>query len=233
MKKFNIGVLRKILLNISAVVVITFLIIGMFIFFNDLIKTKPCFSSACFTFFFDELEPAFKVLQAGGWLLTLLGTLGGAFLALKNYLDSIKHNAFNNHVNHIRLFSDFVNAELIKHSGISSNMIDIFHWYNVIFPHSSEGKMNASNEYFHIVDGIALEISASNRIIEKNANVYIMEHQERIHSKFSLIFGGKMGKLPKNDYLRVEAEIFSFIDKVNKTFVRESISLSNIERKYT
>ncbi|MFM5229647.1 retron Ec48 family effector membrane protein [Aeromonas media] len=219
-------------MKISAVVVIVFLFIFISIVVSDLIKLKSCFSSACFEFFFDELEPAFKVLQAGGWLLTLLGTLGGAFLALKNYLDSIKHNAFNNHVNHIRLFSDFVNAELMKHSGISSNMVDVFHWYNVIFPYSAEGKMDVSNEYYHIVDSIALEIYNSNGVVAQNANIYIMEHQERMQSIFYLIFGIKMGKLPKNDYLRVESEVFSFIDKVNKTFTKESLALSSIERKY-
>lgn len=218
---------------ISSLVIITFLLSVILIILNDLYKQPICFSSECISFVFGKIEPAIQILQAGGWALTLIGTLGGAFIALTSYLNSIKHNAFNNHISHIRLFSDFVNAEIAKHSGISSNKVDVFHWYNIIFPNSSHGDMEVSKDYYRSIDFIALEINTSNNIIKEKANMFIMDHQKRMLPKISFVFGTNMELLPKNDYIRVESEIFMFIDKVNRTFTSKSVPLFSQARLYT
>ncbi|HHQ4559292.1 retron Ec48 family effector membrane protein [Aeromonas hydrophila] len=226
-KKFAFFIFR-----VASFVIFLFLFTFSLIFYNDLYFRNICFSSQCFSFLFKKIEPATQVLLAGGWLLTLCGTLGGAWIALTSYLTSIKHNAFNNHLNHIRLFSDFVNGELEKHNVISKNKVDVFHWYNSIFPSSSSGDMDVSSSYYQAIDLIGLEVLASNNIIKEKANIHILDHQKRMLSKLEAVFGTKMDLLPKNDYIKVETEVFMFIDKVNKTFTSGSISLSAQERLY-
>lgn len=233
MTKKNLNTFLLFIFIVAGLVLVLFLFSASTIVYQDLRHKDFCFSSECYTFAFKKIEPATQILLAGGWFLTLFGTLGGALIALTSYLTSIKHNAFNNHLSHIRLFSDFVNTELIKHSGISKNKIDIFHWYNLIFPNSSDGNMSISQDYYDRIKNVKLEIVTSNNIVTEKANIYMVEHQKRMLPKFEGVFGIKMDVLPKNDYIRVEEEIFIFIDKVNKTFTNNPISLSDQKRLYT
>ncbi|WP_157774515.1 retron Ec48 family effector membrane protein [Aeromonas sp. CU5] len=233
MTKINMKNFIFFILVIAGVVTVCFLFSLAAIIVNDLYYKSFCFSSECYAFAFKKIEPATQILLAGGWFLTLFGTLGGALIALTSYLTSIKHNAFNNHLSHIRLFSDFVNTELTKHSGISKNKIDVFHWYNSIFPDSSNGNMEVSKDYYKNIDYIALEVLTSNNTIIEKANIYIMDHQKRVLPKIEAVFGTQIDVLPKNDYIKVESEIFMFIDKVNKTFTNSSVSLSSQKRLYT
>lgn len=233
MTKKNLNTFLLIIFIVAGLVLFLFLCSASTIVYQDLRHKDLCFSSECYTFAFKKIEPATQILLAGGWFLTLFGTLGGALIALTSYLTGIKHNAFNNHLSHIRLFSDFVNAELMKHSGISKNKIDVFHWYDLIFPNSSDGNMSISQDYHNQINDIKQEIVTSNNIVAEKANIYMVDHQKRMLPKLEGVFGIKFDILPKNDYIRIEEEIFIFIDKVNKTFTKNPISLSGQKRLYT
>ncbi|ATL91702.1 hypothetical protein CK911_01965 [Aeromonas sp. CU5] len=93
--------------------------------------------------------------------------------------------------------------------------------------------MEVSKDYYKNIDYIALEVLTSNNTIIEKANIYIMDHQKRVLPKIEAVFGTQIDVLPKNDYIKVESEIFMFIDKVNKTFTNSSVSLSSQKRLYT
>lgn len=114
-KKINLDKDIKILLSIVAVIFfigILFSIASFYVTYKteSLGEKYFCISSACLADFFKTTDGIVKVFQATGWLLTIVATMGGIIIALLTYKSGIKNSKLSNHISHLNMFRDFINA---------------------------------------------------------------------------------------------------------------------------
>jgi hypothetical protein len=236
-KKINLDKDIKILLSIVIVIFfigILFSIASFYVTYKteSLGEKVFCISSACLADFFKTTDGIVKVFQATGWLLTIVATMGGIIIALLTYKSGIKNSKLSNHISHLNMFRDFINAEILKRKYITSDKVNIFKWYTKIFPNSKVGDVFVSDEYKELIDNLESIVNEANEAISSPDGKYeYRKHQLKIISGVELI-GIKVSTGTKNDFIIIETQLFDLIDCVNMTFTSINKELSNLDRKY-
>ena len=236
MKNDNDFLLKQLRFFIYAAVLICFLILGCSFhqtMMNQKMYALPiCLESNCISFMAKKMEGTINLAQALGWLVTLLTGLGGAYIALKTYVTGIKNSNITNHISHINMFRDFVNLEVSKRKRVSPSSVDIYIWYNKIFPNSKKGDLVFCSSYLESIKDVKKVIDdANNNIISLNGDYKYKEHQQKMIACLK-VFGVDINRGPKNSFVEIEGEILEIIDSVNSTFISGHDLLCLIERKY-
>ncbi|MET1458556.1 retron Ec48 family effector membrane protein, partial [Yersinia enterocolitica] len=74
-------------------------------------EKELCVTSKCLVSFSEKTEGVIKIFEVTAWLLTIIATIGGVFVALMTYQTGIRNSNLSNHISHLNMFRDFINAE--------------------------------------------------------------------------------------------------------------------------
>jgi hypothetical protein len=217
------------------------------IFSSNMQVTNFCFTSDCIKNFSKKIEGVITIFSLTAWLLTSIATVGAVLIALLSYktgvdsyktgLDTYKTSVDNsnltNHIAHLNMFRDFINGEMAKRNHIHQEKVNIYKWYNIIFPQSRDGLVIVSDAYYTHVGNIKEVIERSNG---QKTNITewfdYKKHQEAIIEATSVL-GLKVSRGPKNIFFEVECQVFELIDCVNITFSKIDYELADIKRLYS
>lgn len=198
--------------------------------------------------FYKEVKWSLSIIEVTFWVITTFVTVAGVVIALNTYqlnannnriaLDTYQLNAKNtvitNHISHFGMFKDYVNTEINKRDMLKADKINIFCFYNLMFPNSRAGELNVSNEYVDFISGVKGIIENANECITSTSGIYnYKSHQMKLITKFNEA-GISLNNGPKNTFISLENEIFNFIDNINSAFSNVLLDkLSKIPRNYT
>lgn len=213
-------------------IIFSFLILNVTIYNEKLYAREFCLSDKCVAYFFSKFNSISIVLQSIAWLITLITTIGGIGIALMTYKSGVKNSNLTNHISHLNMFRDYVNAEITKRKFISPDKVNIYKWYSLIFPLSKRGDVTVSVLYQLRIDEIANVISSANKDVTEPGGKYSYKnHQVRLLEKVGNL-GIKISTGPKNDFILIEEQVFELIDCINLTFTDMERNLASIKRAY-
>ena len=192
---------------------------GKAIIANNLFHESFCLDDECLRYFKSVLTIPIKTGEVTVNLMVATATIGGIFIALRSYISNLSNSALANHIAHFSIFNNYLNAEIQKHEKIPTQSIEVLSWYNKIFTLSRSGSTDVSKSYIDFINDLNKEIDFSNDQASKATagSFRYRDHQKRIigllkHIEIQLYF------LPRNDFYEVEGEIFTLIQKVNRSF---------------
>lgn len=230
--------MKKTVLIISIIAGISILLfvvsVGYTIYLEGLYKEKWNLSSNGIDFFYKKIQGSISIITSAVWAITSIITVTGIIVALKTYNLNIKNNAITNHISHFEMFRDYINSEIDKRDMLNASKINIFCFYNLMFPKSRDGELELSDTYQDFILSVKEIIEdANSSITTETGNYEYKKHQRAMIEKLSDV-GITLSNGPKNSFIIVEAEIFSFIDNINSAFSSVELhKLSRIKRDYT
>jgi hypothetical protein len=115
---------------------------------NNAFAKSLCLEKDCILRFFEYIEAASISFSATLTITATIITVIGAYFAILNYISTAKTNAISNHLANLRTFNDFLNQEIENGSRLNKGSIDIFKWYNLIFPSSKYGILAPGDRRF-------------------------------------------------------------------------------------
>ncbi|MEX9771134.1 retron Ec48 family effector membrane protein [Morganella morganii] len=245
----NINLVAYIIMGIIIFSIILCLIsIGWTAISAKLYERSINLSSSGINNFYQEIKWSLSIIEVAFWVITTFVTVAGVIIALNTYqlnannnriaLDTYQLNAKNtvitNHISHFGMFKDYVNAEIDKRDMLKSDKVNIFCFYNLMFPESRNGYLNTSEAYINFMSEVRYIIEDSNECITSTSRNYnYKSHQRRLIIKFGEI-GITLSNGPKNTFISLESEVFNFVDNVNSAFSNVQFDkLSTISRRYT
>jgi hypothetical protein len=181
-----------------------------------------CFTSGCIEEFSKIFSGAIAILTNGIAFIAICAAIFGSKIALDNYSVSVKSSALSGHINHLRLFQDYIETESSKFGIENTASVDTFFWYRTMFPGSKLGDVSVSRDYEKLVDGVGVEADFSSKSLSApNVNEKYTftngDHQRRIISSLKKI-GITLSRKPPKDFGEIENNTFLLIDSVNSTF---------------
>jgi hypothetical protein len=191
-----------------------------------------CLTSSCVIVVKEGFSGSIYLIEQGLKLLAGVAAIFGVYIALKNYLVSVSSTALTGHIGYLKLFQEYLTSEVEHRDTLSLSEINIFQWYNNIFPESVEGNVRVSDEYVQNLCNIREAIQVTNKSLTSASERYdYKEHQTRLIPAFDTI-GIKISRSPKNDFFAAEGQLLALVDAVNMTFSVEAEPLALIDRKY-
>lgn len=229
----EIRVLILIVFSVLMLGVFFSIMILCFTTYNEKLYLKDfCLSDKCVSYFFNNLNSVSIILQSIGWLITLITTVGGISIALMTYKTGVKNSSLTNHISHLNMFRDYVNAEIAKRKFISPDKINIYKWYSLIFPLSKMGDVSVSFLYKEKIEGIIAVVMVANEKLTTPSGKYIYTHHQINMLDAIGLLGIKISTGPKNEFILIEEQVFELIDCINLTFTDVNIELSAVKRAY-
>lgn len=200
---------------------------------NKLYLRPICFSNSCLEEAYSQFEYVIKFILAMVSIFTSVLTTVGIFIAALTFANTSKTNALNSHINHFKIFSDYIAFEVSKRDEVKLASIDVFTWYNLIFENSKTGSIIVSKSYELAISQINDEISASNKqsTTATEGSYKYKDHQRRMIKVLSKI-GISVQLTPRNDFIAIEGQFHDLIDTVNKAFCSGSLVKVMQERLY-
>ncbi|GGY68754.1 retron Ec48 family effector membrane protein [Marinobacter zhanjiangensis] len=199
---------------------------------HDLGFDDLCFLSNCVTSFREKFSGTIEILGFGSSVAYIVIFASGVYIALNNYLTSVKSSALSGHIGHLTMFKDYMVDELKKYGALKSQKVNVYRWYRLAFPLSSKGDITVSEEYKLAVRGLCHAIQITNKSINSPKGGYgYRKHQDRMIEALKP-FGIEMTNLPRNNFNDVEFEIFGLIDSFNHTFTDIDCFLQDCVREY-
>ena len=219
------------LVILGSVIIFT-LLIGLFfsgtvlistIINEELYKQPFCFKNGCVSDFIKDTETVFTSAKATFDLGVAIATIGGIFVALLSYLSSSANSALTNHIEHLKIFSDYLDGEIKKRDRLSHPLIDTLFLYSFIFRQSRSGKTEVSSEYEKFISDLNKIIDESNQrcVVGTPGGFSYKNHQRRIRDHLHSI-GITVNTAPRNDYFEMEAQLFSLINRISQSFCSSS-----------
>lgn len=192
-----------------------------------------CFSNTCIKNFTENTEQAFTIAKATLDVGIAIATIGGIFVALLNYFSSSANSALTNHIEHLKIFIEYVEAEIKKRDRLSAGLIDTLLLYNVIFELSRSGKTNISGKYENFINKLNEIIHESNQrcVIGTPGGFSYNDHQRRVRDHLITV-GITVHTAPRNDYLEMESQLFSLLHRISQSFCTPNILPEIINREY-
>ncbi|WP_100638356.1 retron Ec48 family effector membrane protein [Marinobacter salexigens] len=191
-----------------------------------------CLASQCVLNFEKTFSGTIKIMQFGAAVAWIFVFVSGVYIALKNYLTSVRSTALSGHISHLSMFKEYLEGEVVKFGMLKLKEIDVYKWYGFAFPNSSKGDISVSKKYLYAVSEILSVIEETNLSIKSPKGGYgYRKHQDRVKRALAP-FGIDMPYLPKNNFNDVEIQIFNLIDSVNHTFTDLSDVISDCDRDY-
>lgn len=178
-----------------------------------------CLTSKGVTTFAQLFSGAITILKGGAFITVTFATITGVYVALMTYINSVKSSSLSGHVSHINLFKSYIDSEIENKSNISPKSIDTFKWYRTMFPQSTSGDINISNEYVLAIKNILNNVNKTVKTFTSpdGGKYCYKKHQGVLISALDPI-GIKLERLPKKIFFDSENDLFDLIDSVNSTF---------------
>ncbi|MBH1902869.1 hypothetical protein I5U22_16135 [Serratia ureilytica] len=228
--------IRGLILTIISVFmlgVIFSVVVSVFTIYSEkLYQRDICFTDSCVIKFFANFNSVSIILQSVAWLITLITTIGGIGIALMTYKTGVKNSNLTNHISHLNMFRDYVNAEISKRKFISPDKVNVYKWYSLIFPYSKKGDVSVSIQYKSKIEDIIKVIVDANEKITSPARKYVYTHHQISMLDAIGLLGVKISTGPKNEFVLIEEQVFELIDCINLTFTEINIELSGVKRAY-
>lgn len=178
-----------------------------------------CFKGSCVEDYLEQQGPAFTILTGTLDLAVSIATIGGIVVALLSYFNTSSSAALANHIEHLKVFSDYLEVEIAKRSRLKSSVIDTLLLYGVIFSQSRSGKTTVSKEFQQIIEGLNKIIIESNTqcVSGTSGGFSYRKHQEKVRKHLEPI-GITVYLAPRNDYFEMEQELFSLLHRLSQSF---------------
>lgn len=196
------------------------------------IDAKICFNSSCIEEFKRAFSGSIYIVEQGMKALGAATAIFGVYIALQRYLISVSSAALSGHISHLKLFQDYLISEVSRRNLLSIESIDVFVWYNQIFPSSSQGNIVASQEYKTAIENIAGVIKKTNSTLASESAKYDYKNHQTLLIAAVKKIGINLARMPKNDFFMVEHQVLNLVDAVNLTFDVDATSLRQINRQY-
>lgn len=199
-------------------------------FREQLFSKELCFSKVCVDYYFKTVDTAFLIAKSTLEVCVSVATVGGIFVALVSYFNTSGNAALTNHIEHLKVFSEYLESEIKKRDRLSSNLIDTLLLYGMIFNQSHSGKTSVSVEYRDFIVDLNKIISESNgRCASTTARGFsYVAHQKEVRDHLAKA-GVTVYLAPRNDYFEMESQLFSLLHRVSQSFCAPGI-LPHIER---
>jgi hypothetical protein len=216
--------------------------IGVFLAFVVLIVTSKsdglfdmtfCFSNECATDYFKKIDQSLLIIKATFDISVAIATVGGIFVALLSYFNAAGNAALTNHIEHLKVFCDYIETEIKKRERLRSSQIDALLLYGTIFSQSRSGKTTVSEDYKSFVVKLNELVQESNDrcVIGTPGGFSYKDHQRRIRDHL-IAAGIGVYMAPRNDYFEMESQLFSLLHRIGQSFCPPGSLVQMIERKY-
>ena len=199
---------------------------------NNLSINDICFSSACVIEFSEKFTGSIEIIKAGAYILWIFAAVSGVYIALSNYINTLKSTALTGYINHLRLFRDYLQEQSENLKRINIGRIDTHIWYELAFPNAKQGDVNVSPMYLAAVQSVVKVFEdSSNKLTPGGGKFAYVEHQNRLANALKA-FGIHITTMPKNDFTAMENDLILLLDSVNRTFADNVVELYKCERLY-
>lgn len=200
---------------------------------ENLFSLQICFQKQCVKDYLDAIDQALLIAKATLDLSVAIATVGGIFVALLSYFNSAGTAALANHIEHLKVFCEYLDAEIKKRDRISSELIDYLLLYGFIFNQSRSGKTSVSDDYKILIGGLNKIIENSNTICKKGSSMGFdyRKHQEKIRDHLAPV-GITLFIAPRNDYFETEGQLFSLLHRIGQSFCAPGTVPAIISRDY-
>lgn len=198
---------------------------------KELFFKTICLTNDCVEEYVETNSQFFSMLKATFDVGVAMATIGGIFVALMSYFNTASNAALTNHIEHLKVFREYIEAEIQKRENLSTDRFDILLLYSTIFNQSRSGKTSVSDEYKEIILSLNRIIESSNEKSTKGGRFNYNEHQRNVRDHLAGA-GIKISTAPRNTYFETEGQIFSLLHRIGESFC-QSNSLPRIkDRKY-
>ena len=215
-------------------VLISFLLFMLISYEHGYFFRVFCFSNECLNSYFLSMSIPYKIAEKALALAVAIATIGGIYIALASYLSSISNSAFTNHIEHLKIFIDYLNVEISKRDRLSDSLFDSLLLYSKIFSQSRLGKTSVSPEFKHVIEKLNAIIAKSNKNFETGTKkgFNYNEHQKEVRNLLSGV-GIFIYFAPRNDYFEFEGQIFSLLNRLGQSFCSHGELPEISTRKYS
>ncbi|WP_430980817.1 retron Ec48 family effector membrane protein [Stenotrophomonas terrae] len=178
-----------------------------------------CFSNKCVDLFKKTFENAISVISLTFSVLVAIATVGGIFVALLVYRETVRANSLSNHISHLALFRSYVEKEVGRMNMLRESSVDSHCWYVLMFPQSRVGDTTISFEYNRAFEEIRKCILSSNSSATRaeNGSFRFLAHQDQVIAALKGV-GLTIRRQPRMEFFELEGEIYQLIDSVNSAF---------------
>lgn len=240
MIEFSFDPRKALVFILNAIAV--FLIVSFVLFFWSLISSSIdtklfdkdlCIKSECLNFYYESLPGTFKLLELIGRVFFLICSTSGILIALMNYISSSESSRLSNHLSHISIFTNYIDAEISRFDRLEPKSFDTLRMYNHIFRDSRSGKTTVSEDYKKTINDLNLQIEKSNSKAKKakEGSFRYKEHQNEVINIIKNL-GVTINFMPRNDFYEVETQLLSLIGTVNLSFCGNDQNLRLMVREY-
>jgi hypothetical protein len=199
----------------------------------ELFSRDLCITNKCVEAYLSETSQAFIIAKATLDVGVATATIGGIFVALASYFNTANNTALTNHIEHLKVFTEYIESEIKKRERLNPNLIDTLLLYGTIFNQSRNGKTTVSNAYKNFI------IELNNIIIESNkksisgtpGGFSYKEHQRSIRDHI-ISAGITVYTAPRNDYFEMEDQLFSLLHRISQSFCPPGVLPALVKREY-
>jgi hypothetical protein len=186
---------------------------------KQLYSNPLCLTSECVKRFTETIEPALAVAKGTIDLGVAIATIGGIFVALLSYLSSANNAALTNHIEHLKVFTEYIDSEIEKRDRLSRALFDTLFLYGKIFSQSRSGRTTVSEDYRVFLVELKRIIEESNErcVVGTPGGFSYNEHQRRVRDHMAKI-GITVFSAPRNDYFEMESQLLSLLHRLSQSF---------------
>lgn len=229
---------RSFFINLVSLFCLLYMVFFLFVILHKVATSEnisylPCFTEDCLKTFV-ALFP--NLIALTEWFLSALAVILAAFglmVSWKSFQESKKNSVFNNHISNLRYFEDFLQKQLNIRKCIDPKSLDVYKFYNFIFPESINGFFSTSEQYASTTRTLKIFLINQSNGAKRSKSFDCRNHQSKLIKQFEK-FGITLISLDKADFFKVEDEVISLIDSVTKTFTSLSMQhyLTSVDRHY-
>lgn len=200
---------------------------------DNLFSLKFCLHKQCVKYYLEAVDQALLIAKATFDLCVAIATVGGIFVALLSYFNSAGTAALTNHIEHLKVFCEYLDSEIKKRDRVSGDLIDYLLLYGFIFNQSRDGKTSVSDEYKKLISGLNEIIENSNAICKRGASMGFdyRKHQEKVRDHLAPV-GITLFIAPRNDYFETEGQLFSLLHRIGQSFCTPGTVPEIVSRDY-
>jgi len=199
----------------------------------DYWETDFCFRSpGCYALFAEMITPQIEVIKVGGALSSLIVLVSGAYLAIRNYLATSQVGMLGNAISHVTFFERFVKSEVTRRSRLTTEHVDVFAIYELMFPRSHVNQRFADAQFVEAVEKVFAVIKESSRRYSSRKNEFRFDdHRRRLIEAFTGVYIS-MQPNARIDFLETEDEAIEFVVILCRVFAPPEHILVRPERAY-
>lgn len=218
---------------LSAGLIVSITIAGISTWREGFYVRPICLANECVKEYLAKIDQGYTILKAAIDLAVSIATIGGIFVALLSYLSTSSNAALANHIEHLKVFCEYLDAEIKKRDRLSSQNIDSLLLYGKIFSQSRSGKTTVSEDYFDFIGRLNLIIEESNQrsIVGTPGGFSYRDHQRKIKEHLAAA-GIVVYIAPRNDYFEMEEQLFSLLHRVSQSFCPPGSLPNLVPRNY-